>query len=133
MSATEGKFYAIQALTVSRLILAVLFAAIALQAVPVWIITTIFVAAAVTDFFDGRLARKEFLQSELGLFLDLISDKCLSLVAIMYAAVVGISFFPLFLIGLRELVSLGFRILQIEGTSVLPSSRSFGGIMAGAL
>ena len=37
----------------------------------------VFVVAALTDFFDGRIARKRGLVTDLGKFLDQISDKIL--------------------------------------------------------
>lgn len=41
------------------------------------IAAAIFVVAAITDFFDGYLARKQGLNSDLGVFLDLTADKVL--------------------------------------------------------
>jgi cardiolipin synthase len=42
-----------------------------------WTALVLFIAAAVTDFFDGYLARKWRQQSELGRMLDPIADKVL--------------------------------------------------------
>ena len=42
-----------------------------------WIAVALFVAAAITDFFDGYLARARDEQSNLGRFLDPVADKLL--------------------------------------------------------
>src|SRR5215204_7240117 len=48
-----------------------------------WTALVIFVAAAITDFFDGYLARAWQQQSALGRMLDPIADKLLVSVAIL--------------------------------------------------
>src|SRR5665213_1929338 len=48
-----------------------------------WAALGIFVAAAVTDFFDGYLARAWSLQSSLGRVLDPIADKLLVAACLM--------------------------------------------------
>jgi cardiolipin synthase len=48
-----------------------------------WIALVIYVAAAVSDFFDGYLARRWQLQSSLGRMLDPIADKVLVAVVLL--------------------------------------------------
>ena len=48
-----------------------------------WIALAIYVAAAITDFFDGYLARKWQQQSSLGRMLDPIADKVLVAVVLL--------------------------------------------------
>ena len=48
-----------------------------------WLALAIYVAAAVTDFFDGYLARKWQQQSSLGRMLDPIADKVLVAVVLL--------------------------------------------------
>src|SRR5947209_14396437 len=51
-----------------------------------WTALAIFIAAAVTDFFDGYLARAWSQQSSLGRMLDPIADKLLVSAAILMLA-----------------------------------------------
>lgn len=48
-----------------------------------WIALAIYIAAAITDFFDGYLARKWQQQSSLGRMLDPIADKVLVAVVLL--------------------------------------------------
>lgn len=49
----------------------------------------LFITAAITDFFDGHLARKHNVQSELGALLDPIADKFLVLAALLMLIAIG--------------------------------------------
>ncbi len=51
-----------------------------------WVALAIYVAAAITDFFDGYLARKWQQQSSLGRMLDPIADKVLVSVVLLVLA-----------------------------------------------
>lgn len=57
-----------------------------------WIALALFVAAAITDFFDGYLARKWQQQSSLGRMLDPIADKVLVAVVLLVLSADGILF-----------------------------------------
>ncbi len=57
-----------------------------------WAALAIYIAAAVTDFFDGYLARKWQQQSSLGKMLDPIADKVLVAVVLLVLSADGILF-----------------------------------------
>ena len=57
-----------------------------------WAALVIYVAAAITDFFDGYLARKWQQQSPLGKMLDPIADKVLVAVVLLVLSADGILF-----------------------------------------
>jgi cardiolipin synthase (CMP-forming) len=57
-----------------------------------WVALGIFVVAAITDFFDGYLARKWQQQSSLGVMLDPIADKVLVAVVLLVLSADGILF-----------------------------------------
>ena len=83
----------------------------------------LFAAAAATDFFDGRLARRWKQTSDLGSFLDTTADKLLvagSLVALV--AVDRASPWIAFLIIGREILIMGLRgAIAADGTVLRPS------------
>lgn len=57
-----------------------------------WMALAFFIAAAVSDFFDGYLARKWQQQSSLGRMLDPIADKVLVAVVLLVLSADGILF-----------------------------------------
>ena len=71
----------------------------------------IFLFACITDFFDGYLARKKKLESNLGKILDPIADKALiitiSILLIIYG--IGLPKTPFLIIILREIIVLSLR------------------------
>ena len=73
----------------------------------------VFVAAALTDFFDGRIARSRGDVSIVGAALDPIADKML-LVAVLFllvsdGVIVGLNIIPAIIIVLREMFISGIR------------------------
>ena len=73
----------------------------------------VFSAAAITDYFDGKLARSRKQQSDLGRMLDPIADKLLVAAALMM--LVGLDrlsapgLYPAIVIMLREILVSGLR------------------------
>jgi CDP-diacylglycerol--glycerol-3-phosphate 3-phosphatidyltransferase len=57
-----------------------------------WAALAIYIAAAITDFFDGYLARRWAMQSSLGRMLDPIADKVLVAVVLLVLSADGILF-----------------------------------------
>ncbi len=86
----------------------------------------VFVAAAMTDYFDGRIARARNQVSPLGIFLDLTADKVL--VAGVLIAMVEVGLLPTWIVAtllVRELAVQGVRQLAASA-SVVISARGLG-------
>ncbi|MDA8229716.1 MAG: CDP-diacylglycerol--glycerol-3-phosphate 3-phosphatidyltransferase [Magnetospirillum sp.] len=94
---------------------------------PRWIACALFVAAAVTDWFDGHLARTRNQVSALGRFLDPIADKLLvGAVLFMLAAFHRVSLLgmlPALVILLREILVSGLREFLAEVRIGMPVTR----------
>jgi len=78
-----------------------------------WTALAIFAAAAITDFFDGYLARAWSQQSSLGRMLDPIADKLLVaavlLVLVADRTIAGLSLWAAIVILCREILVSGLR------------------------
>lgn len=83
----------------------------------------LFAIAAVTDFFDGLLARRWAQTSNLGSFLDTTADKLLVTGALVALVAVGrASAWIAFLIIGREILIMGLRgAIAADGTVMRPS------------
>ncbi|NLC16402.1 MAG: CDP-diacylglycerol--glycerol-3-phosphate 3-phosphatidyltransferase [Clostridiales bacterium] len=89
--------------------------------------TLIFILAAITDFFDGYIARKYNLITTLGKFLDSIADKILvssSLILILLAAPVDYSFniilaVSIIIILIRDLIVNNIRMLAASKNYIM--------------
>lgn len=82
----------------------------------------VFLAAALTDLFDGYLARKRNMITDFGKLMDPIADKILVLSA--FFAFIELELVPAWmvvLIVLRELVVTGIRLLALTKKVVLPA------------
>lgn len=89
-----------------------------------WFAVVLFILAAVTDFFDGYLARKHDVQSDLGTLLDPIADKFLVLAALlMLIAIETLSGFnvvaAIIILG-REILVSGLREFLANSSIKLP-------------
>ena len=102
-------------LTLSRIAAIPLLVALVAIRTPVGDVAAcaVFAAAAITDYFDGRLARSRRQQSDLGRMLDPIADKLL--VAAVLMMLVGqdrlsrLGLYPAIVIMLREILVSGLR------------------------
>ena len=85
---------------------------------PRWIALGIFIVAAITDFFDGYLARAWQMQSALGRMLDPIADKLLVSVCLLMLAADGTignwSLVAAIIILCREILVSGLREFLAE-------------------
>jgi len=92
-----------------------------------WLAFALFVAAALTDWLDGHLARRMGVTTALGRFLDPIADKLLvAAVLVMLAAfgrLSGLGVVAALIILLREVLIAGLREHLAELRVALPVSR----------
>ena len=92
-----------------------------------WIACALFVAAAITDWFDGYVARSRNLVSTFGRFLDPIADKLLVaavlFMLVAFRRVSPVSFLPALVIVLREILVSGLREFLAEVRVGMPVSR----------
>ena len=83
-----------------------------------WVALGIFAAAAITDFFDGYLARVWQQQSKLGRMLDPIADKLLVsaclLILVGVGSISGLSLIAAVIILCREILVSGLREFLAE-------------------
>lgn len=112
-------------LTLARMILAPVFLLLFLWEFPFHILVSglVFGVAALTDLFDGRLARKYGQITSLGKFLDPIADKMLTTAAfIAFVACDEMNVWALFLILTREFVVTSVRLVAAEGGRVVAAN-----------
>lgn len=128
----KSRIQMVSAISISRLLIALLFAAIAFHASP-GLLAGVYVVAMVSDLIDGYLARTLKIETAFGRILDLTSDKCLTMVSLLFAATLRIDTLPLALIATREIVGLGIRMIPFDGTPLLPTNRTLGRLMVVAV
>lgn len=92
-----------------------------------WSALAVFVIAAITDFFDGYLARAWSQQSSLGRMLDPIADKLLVAVCLLMLAadevITGVSMWAAIIILSREILVSGLREFLAELRVSVPVTR----------
>ena len=88
-----------------------------------WICLAIFVAASVTDWFDGHLARKYNLITNFGKFMDPLADQLLVCSAMI--CMIEVDKLPawvvIIIIG-REFIISGFRLIAAENGIVIAAN-----------
>ena len=88
-----------------------------------WICLAIFVAASVTDWFDGHLARKYNLITNFGKFMDPLADKLLVCSAMI--CMIELDRLPawvvIIIIG-REFIISGFRLIAAENGVIIAAN-----------
>ncbi len=84
----------------------------------VWLALALFIAAGITDFLDGYLARTFDVQSKLGQFLDPVADKLLVatvlLMLVFSDRIQGWTILPALVILCREILVSGLREFLAE-------------------
>lgn len=88
-----------------------------------WICLAIFVAASVTDWFDGHLARKYNLITNFGKFMDPLADKLLVCSALICLIELGqLPAWMVIVIISREFIISGFRLIASDNGVVIAAS-----------
>jgi CDP-diacylglycerol--glycerol-3-phosphate 3-phosphatidyltransferase len=117
-------------LTISRFALTVAFLAILFSDVPYHETAALllFGAASLTDYFDGKIARRDHLITNFGILMDPLADKIL--VCSTFIAFVGLGWKPVYawmavIVVARELAITGLRLLAASKNLVL-GAEGFG-------
>lgn len=130
MLSSSTRLWLVESISLARLMAALLFASLAFQDVPLTLLATLYALAMCSDVIDGYVARRLNAETYFGKVMDLVSDKSLTVVSLLYAAARGIDLTPLSLIATREIVVLGARLIVVNGSQLLPTNRLLGGLMA---
>lgn len=112
-------------LTVARIVLAPLFLLLALWEFPFHyaVALVVFIAAALTDMFDGKIARARGLITNFGKFLDPLADKMLTTAAfLLFLAKGQMDVWALMLILTREFMVTSVRLLAAKEGKVIAAS-----------
>lgn len=109
-------------LTVSRFLLTIAFVAAIYSPIPFHetIAMVLFIAASITDYYDGMIARRDKLITNFGILMDPLVDKIL--VCSAFIAFVGRGWVPAWMaviIVARELAVTGLRLLAASKNVVL--------------
>lgn len=115
-------------LTVSRFVLTVAFLVVIFStfAFHETVALLLFSAASLTDYFDGRIARRDKLITNFGILMDPLADKIL--VCSAFIAFVGEGWVPAWMVVIvvaRELSITGLRLLAASKNLVL-AAEGFG-------
>jgi CDP-diacylglycerol--serine O-phosphatidyltransferase len=78
------------------------------------IVILLYTVVCLTDFFDGWIARRLKIESELGKILDPLADKILVLLFLPLLEMQVITSFPVFIILAREFAVMGLRIYSVQ-------------------
>jgi CDP-diacylglycerol--glycerol-3-phosphate 3-phosphatidyltransferase len=115
-------------LTVSRFVLTAAFLVVIFTEAPFFETAALllFSAAGLTDYFDGKIARRDNLITNFGILMDPLADKIL--VCSAFIAFVGRGWLPAWMVVLvvaRELAITGLRLLAASKNLVL-AAEGFG-------
>ena len=112
-------------LTVARIVLAPLFLLFAVWNFPFHyaVALVVFIAAALTDMFDGKIARARGLITNLGKFLDPLADKMLTTAAFLVFMVTRqMNVWALMIVLTREFMVTSVRLLAAKDGTVIAAS-----------
>ena len=89
-----------------------------------WLALLLFVAAALTDWLDGHLARKWKIESDFGRLFDPLADKLL--VVVTFVGLLGVGLLPVWFVSLvvaREFLITGIRLVAGQKGVVLAAEK----------
>ena len=112
-------------LTVARIVMTAVMIVVLLLDSPLcaWLSLVLFCAAALTDWFDGRIARKRNLITNFGKFMDPLADKILNYSVMLLLIPEGlIPVVAVVLILFREFVVSGIRLAGAEQGVVIAAN-----------
>ncbi|MDI6736656.1 MAG: CDP-diacylglycerol--glycerol-3-phosphate 3-phosphatidyltransferase [bacterium] len=114
-------------LTLLRIILVPFFVVfLAYDNVYTWYLSLlVFVIAAITDIYDGKIARKYGIETTFGKFADPLADKILVASAFIYFVTIPALHIPAWMVILiiaREFVVTGLRLVAMSKGVVIPAS-----------
>ena len=113
-------------LTVSRLFLTVLFVGVLSLTFPYHdtLALVLFLLAAITDFFDGEIARRYSLITDFGKLMDPLVDKIMTAAAfICLVPLKAVPAWVVIIVIIREYLITGLRLLAISKGRVLAADR----------
>lgn len=120
----------VQSISIFRIVAVFVFVGLATNTTSRTLLTILYAFALISDLIDGYLARLFHVTSHFGRVMDLVADKSLAVVSLLYAAERGMPLLPLALIVARDVITLGMRLVIVDGKQLLPTNRVFGGLMA---
>jgi CDP-diacylglycerol--glycerol-3-phosphate 3-phosphatidyltransferase len=96
---------------------------------------TLFILAAITDFLDGNIARKQGLVTNFGKFMDPLADKLMVIGAMLmilyksdYAFIHPLFIWTTVAVIFRELTVTGIRLLAVQGDGQVIAANMLGKI-----
>lgn len=113
-------------LTLSRFFLTAIFLLVLFSGIPYGesISLILFVLAVLTDYFDGKIARKDHLITDFGILMDPLADKILNCSAfIAFVGLSKVSAWMVIIIVARELAITGLRLLAASRQVILAAER----------
>jgi CDP-diacylglycerol---glycerol-3-phosphate 3-phosphatidyltransferase len=87
----------------------------------------VYVIAAVTDYYDGKLARSYKIVSNFGKVMDPVADKvltCSGYIILVQSNLVSVPALPVILILMREFFVMGLRTLKANEGIIMPAAFS---------
>jgi phosphatidylglycerophosphate synthase len=123
----------VHGVSIFRILAVLAFVGLAANSALRVLVSLLYTFALLSDLLDGYLARKLEVSTDFGRVLDLVADKSLAIISLLYAAEQGISLLPLALIATRDVVMIGMRVVVVDGKQLLPTNRIFGGVIASIL